>query len=409
MSKAWLTLIGVGDNGLESLTPEAQALLWQAETIVLGERLEDVLAGGTLPNLKRVLSWSAGFRPTLQALLKLRGQPVTVLATGDPMHFGIGATLRRYVDADEMRVLPSPSAFSLAAARLGWPLQHVAQISLHGRPVEHLNRHIMPGARILALTSDRETATQAAALLVARGFGETMMTVLSHMGGPDESILRLTAEDLTESPPDISDFFLLALDCATDGPLQSVVPGLPDDAFRHDGQLTKREVRAVSLSLLAPFPQARLWDVGAGCGSISIEWMRSGMGTEAVAIESKAERVAMIEANAGRLGVPDLVVVQGEAPNALEDLEEPDVIFIGGGVTQDGVFEACWQALKPGGRLVVNAVTVEGEARIAALRGEHGGDLLRMQVSRAAPVGRYCGWKSLMPVTIWSVVKEMAT
>lgn len=405
MTKVWLTVIGIGDNGLESLTPQAQAHLWQAETIVLGERLEGVLAGGTLPNLKRVLNWSAGFRDTLQALLKLRGQPVTVLATGDPMHFGIGATLRRYVDPEEMHILPSPSAFSLAAARLGWPLQSVAQISLHGRSVEYLNRHILPRARIIALTSDGETAGQVAEMLVARGFGASQLSVLEHMGGPSERRLDLTADEFCDDPPNIADFFVLAVDCVGGGPLLAPVPGLPDEAFRHDGQLTKREVRAVTLSLLAPFPNARLWDVGAGCGSISIEWLRAGMGTEAVAIESKPERVAMIQANAGRLGVPDLTVIEGEAPKALANLEEPDVIFIGGGITHDGVFDACWEALPPGGRLVANAVTVEGEARLALLRAAHGGELTRIAVSRAAPVGRYCGWKALMPVTIWAVTK----
>ncbi len=409
MADPWLTLIGIGDGGLSSLTPEAQALLWQAETIVLGERLEDVLAGGTLPNLKRVMSWSAGFRETLEGLLALRGEPVTVLATGDPMHYGIGVTLRRHVEASEMRVLPSPSAFSLAAARLGWPLQSVAQISLHGRPVEYLNRHLLPRARIIALTSDSDTAEQVAALLVARGFGASVVTILEHMGGEAERQLRMTAAAFADKRPDIANFFVLAIDCASDGPLQSPVPGLPDDAFRHDGQLTKREVRAVTLSLLAPFPEARLWDVGAGCGSISIEWMRSGMGTQAVAIEGKPERLAMIEANAGRLGVPDLQVVAGVAPDALAGLPDPDVIFIGGGITQEGLFDACWQALAPGGRLVANAVTVEGEAQLAFLREAHGGELTRIAVNRAAPVGRYCGWKAMMPVTMWCVTKGEAS
>jgi precorrin-6B C5,15-methyltransferase / cobalt-precorrin-6B C5,C15-methyltransferase len=405
----WLTIIGIGDNGLESLTPEAQAVVWQAETLVIGERLDAVIDGSSLPGLKRILTWGAGFRETLAQILKLRGTPVTVLATGDPMHFGIGATLRRYVAANEMLVLPSPSAFSLAAARLGWPLQSVTQISLHGRPLAFLNRHVLPRARILALTSDAQTVQAAAVLLAERGFGASVLHVLEHMGSHRERIFRMTALEMAETCPDMSDFNTMAIDCAADGPLLAPVPGLPDDAFRHDGQLTKREIRAATIAQLSPFPNALLWDVGAGCGSIAIEWMRSGMGTKAIAIEPKPERVAMIRENADTLGVPDLEIVEGQAPAALAGLKRPDVIFIGGGITGAGLFETCWAALEAGGLLVANAVTIEGEARLAQLRGLHGGDLVRIQVSRAAPVGRYCGWKSLMPVTMWTVVKGEAT
>ncbi|MGL3605666.1 precorrin-6y C5,15-methyltransferase (decarboxylating) subunit CbiE [Rhizobium sp. G187] len=401
----WLTIIGIGDNGLESLTPEAQSVVWQAETLVIGERLDAVIDGSSLPSLKRILTWGAGFRETLAEILKLRGTPVTVLATGDPMHFGIGATLRRYVASEEMFVLPSPSAFSLAAARLGWPLQSVTQISLHGRPLSFLNRHVLPRARILALTSDASTVQAAAVLLAERGFGASVLHVLEHMGGARERLLRMTALEMAETRPKISDFNTLAIDCAQDGPLLAPVPGLPDEAFRHDGQLTKREIRAATLAQLAPFPNALLWDVGAGCGSIAIEWMRAGMGTKAIAIEAKPERLMMIRQNADTLGVPDLEIVEGEAPTALVGLKVPDVVFIGGGITGEGLFETCWQALGPGGLLVANAVTIEGEARLAELRGIWGGELTRIQVARAAPVGRYCGWKSLMPVTMWTVVK----
>ncbi len=404
----WLTIIGIGDNGLESLTPEAQAIVWQAETLVIGERLDAVIDGSSLPDLKRILTWGAGFRETLAEILKLRGTPVTVLATGDPMHFGIGATLRRYVAAEEMFVLPSPSAFSLAASRLGWPLQSVTQISLHGRPLAFLNRHVMPRARILALTSDASTVQAAAVLLAERGFGASVLHVLEHMGGTKERLLRMTALEMAETCPVISDFNTLAIDCAADGPLLAPVPGLPDEAFRHDGQLTKREIRAATLAQLSPFPNAVLWDVGAGCGSIAIEWMRAGMGTKAIAIEPKPERVAMIRANAETLGVPDLEIVEGHAPESLAGLKRPDVIFIGGGISGEGLFEACWAALGVGGLLVANAVTIEGEARLAELRGQHGGELVRIQVARAAPVGRFCGWKSLMPVTMWTVVKGEA-
>ncbi|MGG7519695.1 precorrin-6y C5,15-methyltransferase (decarboxylating) subunit CbiE [Allorhizobium undicola] len=404
MSEPWLTLVGMGDSGLDSLDASQRAVLAKAEILVVGERLEHVLADAA-PNARRILTWGAGFRPTLDALLKLRGTPVVVLATGDPMHFGIGATLRRYVEAWEMRVLPSPSAFSLAAARLGWPLQAVAQISLHGRSSAFLNRHILPGQRILALTSDARTVFEAAEHLVQRGFGASKLTVLEHMGGQDERIMRFSAEDLLKEAPALADFNTLAVECLGAGAWFAPLAGLADEAFRHDGQLTKSEVRAVTLSKLQPFPNALLWDVGAGCGSIAIEFLRAGLGTRAIAIEEKPERVAMIRDNAQNLGTPDLEIIEGAAPAALRGLEGPDVIFIGGGITVDGLFETCWQSLKDGGRLVANAVTVEGEARLAQLRSQHGGELLRLSVSRAAPVGRYCGWKSLMPVTMWSARK----
>ncbi|MDI7863580.1 precorrin-6y C5,15-methyltransferase (decarboxylating) subunit CbiE [Rhizobiaceae bacterium n13] len=399
----WLTIVGIGDSGLSSLTADARAIVEASRTLVVADRLDEVVAH--LTGARVLLRWSDGYRETLDRILALRGTPVTVLATGDPMHFGIGATLRKHFSAGEMRVLPSPSAFSLAAARLGWPLQSVAQISLHGRPVESVNRHLLPGTRILALTSDASTVGSVAANLAGRGFGASILHVLEHMGGPRERLLRMSVDEFLADAPTIADFNTLAIDCAVDAPLLSPVPGLPDDAFRHDGQLTKREVRAATLSLLQPFPNALLWDVGAGCGSIAIEWMRAGMGTRAVAIENRAERLTMIRENAATFGVPDLVSVEGEAPDALAGLDLPDVVFIGGGITTDRLFEACWQALKPGGRLVANAVTIEGEARLAELRGLHGGELTRISVARAAPVGRYCGWKSLMPVTLWSVSK----
>ncbi|MCM2293707.1 precorrin-6y C5,15-methyltransferase (decarboxylating) subunit CbiE [Allorhizobium sp. BGMRC 0089] len=403
MTEAWLTIIGMGDSGLDSLSPQQRRALDQTEVLVVGERLE-ALAGQSLPQVKRILTWGAGFRPTLEAVLSLKGKPVTVLATGDPMHYGIGATLLRSMKPEEMRVLPSPSAFSLAAARLHWPLQAVAQISLHGRPLSHLNRHILPQARILALTSNGDSVKQAAKRLVERGFGAALCHVLEHMGGVVERHIVMTAVELCATNDVFADFNTLAIDCGQ-GPNLPPLPGLPDEVFRHDGQLTKSEVRAVTLAKLSPFPNALLYDVGAGCGSVAIEWLRLGMGTRAIAFEQKTERIAMMRDNAETLGTPDLDIVEGQAPACLSGQEPPDAIFIGGGITGLGVFETCWQVLKPGGRLVANAVTLEGEARLTELRGLHGGEMIRLSVARAAPVGRYCGWKSLMPVTIWSVVK----
>ncbi len=335
----WLTIVGIGDNGLSSVTPEALPYVWQAETIVVAERLDTVLEG--LPP-KTVINWAEGYRDVIDRIVSLRGTPVTILATGDPMHFGIGSTLRRHFEPHEMRVMPSPSAFSLAAARLGWALQDVEQISLHGRPVETLIRHLQPAARLLALTSDAATIREVAELVIARGYAGSHIHVLEHMGGERERVSLFTVEDILDTAPEFADFNTIGIHLVRAPEFLPLVPGLSDEAFVHDGQITKREIRAVTLAYLMPYRNALLWDVGAGSGSISVEWMRAG--GRAVAIEQKAERIAMIQQNAAELGVPALQIVEGDAPAALEGLKAPDAIFIGGGVTGEGVFEACWEA-----------------------------------------------------------------
>ena len=397
----WLTIIGIGDNGLDSLTPLARTLFDAAQTIIAPERvLARIDCGG-----RETIPWTFGIRETIGFVMARRGTPVTILATGDPMFYGVGATLMRDLDKAEMRVIPSPSAFSLAASRLGWALQDVAMISLHGRSVHGLASHVQPGNRILALTSTGRTVIEAAQILSARGFGRSEMHVLEHIGGPDERIKLLRADRIAADKPDFADFNTLAIACeAQPGAiLLSSVPGLPDEAFEHDGQLTKREVRAVTLARLGPVPGGLMWDVGAGCGSIGIEWIRAARGAKAIAIEASEARRTMIAHNAIALGAPGLDIIAGTAPDALADLAMPDAVFIGGGISHDGVFEAAWDVLKPFGRMVANAVTVEGEARLFALQAVHGGELIRMQVSRAEPVGRYLGWKPMMPVTLWSV------
>lgn len=402
-TRPWLTIIGIGDNGLDSLTPPAKALFDAADTIIAPARVLERVDCGT----REVIAGTFGVRRTLELLRERRGRPTTILATGDPMHFGIGATLMRELDASELRVIASPSAFSLAAGRLGWALQNAAQISLHGRSAHGLVLHIQPGARIIALTSSGRTVTEAAALLVKQGFGPSHLQVLEHMGGPGERIVSGTAVEFAGAATELADFNTLAIDCvaAPGARVLPAIPGLPDDAFRHDGQLTKREVRATVLAHLASVPGGLLWDIGAGSGSIGIEWMRAARGALAVAVESRQSRRELIAENALSLGAPGLDIVAGTAPAALAGLARPDAIFIGGGLSNAGVFEAAWAALKPQGRLVATAVTVEGEARLFALQSAHGGALSRVQVSRAEPVGRYCGWKPMMPVTIWSVTK----
>ncbi|WP_417416935.1 precorrin-6y C5,15-methyltransferase (decarboxylating) subunit CbiE [Hoeflea sp.] len=401
----WLTIIGIGDNGLDSLTPLARTLFDAAQTIIAPERVLARIDCGT----RETIPWTFGIKETIAFVLARRGTPVTILATGDPMFYGVGATLMRDLDKAEMRVIPSPSAFSLAASRLGWALQDVAMISLHGRSVHGLASHVQPGNRILALTSSGRTVVEAAQILSARGFGRSEMHVLEHIGGPDERIKILRADRIAADKPDFADFNTLAIACEAQpgAVLLPSVPGLPDEAFEHDGQLTKREVRAVTLARLGPVPGGLMWDVGAGCGSIGIEWIRSARGAKAIAIEASEARRTMMAHNALTLGAPGLDIIAGTAPDALADLAMPDAVFIGGGISHDGVFEAAWDALKPSGRMVANAVTVEGEARLFALQAVHGGELIRMQVSRAEPVGRYLGWKPMMPVTLWSVTKGL--
>ena len=352
--------------------------------------------------------WSAGFDETLALILERRDTPVCLIATGDPMYFGIGATLSRHFGAEEMLVLPAPSAFSLAAARLGWALQNVDCLSLHGRSCDNLNKYLSPGRRVLALTASHETVREAAHVLEKSGYGQSRLTVLEHMGGLSERRIDLSVGDAKTHKG--ADFNTLAIECVPDLDCRVLptIAGLPDDAFEHDGQLTKRKVRAASLAALAPYPNAVLWDVGAGCGSIAIEWMRSTRGARAFAIEDKDVRRAMIRTNATRLGVPELTIVAGSAPEALAGLPAPDAVFIGGGVNEPNLFEACFETLKPGGRLVANAVTVEGEARLIDLHQVWGGALSRIAVSRAEPVGKFLAFKPMMPVTMLVIEKDRA-
>ena len=399
---AWLTIIGTGDDGLAGLSAASLALVRAAKTVFASQR---VISKADLPSTE-LFFWEAGYDHTMAELMKRRGSPVLVLATGDPMHFGIGATLARIIKSAEMLVIPNQSAFSRAAARLGWPLQDVACISLHGRPVANLAKYLAPRGRIFALTSSGETVNEAAALLTECGYGRSQLTVLEHMGGANEKRHEFMAHEAVGRS--FANPNTLAIECEA-FPNTShfgAVPGLPDDVFHHDGQLTKREVRGATLAHLMPYPGAVLWDIGAGCGSIAIEWMRAARGAKAIAIEENAARVAMIEANAVKLGVPDLRIVQGSAPDALAGLTEPDAVFIGGGVTDVGLFEAAFATLRQSGVLVANAVTVEGEARLVELARLHNGALSRIAVSRARPVGGFMAFRPLMPVTTLTIRKK---
>lgn len=421
-------MVGIGADGWPGLSGTATAALSTAQAI-FGSSRQLALLPGTV-DAERV-PWPSPLVPGLPALLEAhRGRRIAVLASGDPMFHGIGTTLVRLVGARSVRVIPHPSAVSLAAARLGWALPEVDVLSLVSAPVEELHPLVHPGRKIIVLSAGARTPAAVAALLTSRGYGDSVITVLAQLGGPSEEVISgpAAALDLTAVDP----LNVVAVSCSTgaaeprsagaaepqttqpgaerhSGRLESgprpVVPGLPDSVYDSDGQLTKREVRAVTLAILGPQPGELLWDIGAGSGSIAIEWMRTHRACRAIAIESSAERAGRIARNAAALGVPKLKVVEGRAPGALAGLPAPDVVFIGGGLTRAGVVDAALAALPTGGRLVANAVTLESEAVLAACHAELGGELTRIAVNRAAPVGGFTGWRAMMPVTIWSVTK----
>jgi precorrin-6Y C5,15-methyltransferase (decarboxylating) len=394
MSGAWLSVVGIGEDGLAGLSAAAATLVANAEVLVGGERHLAMVASGTAERL----SWLSPFAANLERLAALAGRRVCVLASGDPMWFGIGATLARRFPPDQLTVIPHPGAFSLAAARLGWPLNEVICLSVHGRPIEIVSLHLAPGGRLLILAEDGQSPGRLAALLTARGFGASRLTVFERLGGPAERCRGGRADAWPAAPAD--DLNTVAVELVADpmaAPLPRV-PGLPDSAFLHDGQLTKREIRAATLAALAPWPGACLWDVGAGCGSVAIEWARAG--GRAVAIEPSPRRLDMIAHNASRLGVPDLLLIAGTAPAVLADLDgRPDAVFVGGGLSLPGLLDRCWESLPAGGRLVANAVTAEGEATLFAWHAGHGGDLVRLSVSRLSATGRFRTWHPARPVT----------
>ncbi|MFP5077089.1 precorrin-6y C5,15-methyltransferase (decarboxylating) subunit CbiE [Rhizobium sp. YIM 134829] len=398
----WLTVVGLGENGLAGLGREAKQAIAAARTVFGGTRhlelAQDLITG-------EAQAWLSPFERSMEAVAALRGTPVTVLASGDPFLHGVGVTLARRIDPAEMRVIPAPSAFSLAAARLGWALQETVCLSLHGRPISLIRPHLHPGTRILALTSDETGPAALAALLTEAGFGPSRLTVLEALGGPRERIRLSAARELALSDCDPLNICAVEVVAERGAAIFGLAPGLDDHLFEHDGQITKREVRALTLSALRPRRGALLLDIGAGSGSIAIEWMLADPSLRAIAVEAVPERAARIRRNAERFGVPFLRVVEGPAPAALADLPAPDAIFLGGGGSEPGVLDAALALLAPGGRLVANAVTLEMEAVLLARHAALGGSLLRIDIARAAPVGGMTGWRPAMPVTQWTYDK----
>jgi len=397
---AWLTVVGIGEDGYAGLGKAARRALLGAE-LIIGAPRQLALLPNCISAVQQL--WPSPF--SLDALLAQRGKPVCVLASGDPMLFGVGASLARQLPADELLILPAPSSTSLAAARMAWPLQEVTVLSVVARPLAALQAQIYPGARLLILSNDGSSPAAIAQLLRERGFGPSRLTVLEHLGGPSERRIdgQAASWDLSEAAA----LNIVAVECVAGADAQRLplTIGLPDSAYQHDGQLTKRDVRAITLARLAPLPGELLWDVGAGCGSIGIEWLRSHPSCRAIAIEADPGRQQLIARNREALGVPHLQLLAGHAPEALLGLQAPDAIFIGGGVTIPGVLEACWQQLKPGGRLVANAVTLQSEATLLAWRSQYGGELTRIQIAQAKPLGDFDTWRSALPITLLELHK----
>ena len=398
---AWLSLIGIGEDGLEGLSPAAQDRLARATLVVGGARHLALAAPTSAPTLR----WPSPIEDAIPPLLARRGEPTCVLASGDPFWFGVGALLRRHFAPEEMFCLPAPSAFSLAAARLGWSLQDCATISLHGRALEAIIPHLQPSAKILALSWDGATPRALARALVERGIGRSVLTVCEAMGGASERLRTCLAERFEIT--DIASLNTIALEVVAErgARVLPLAAGLPDSYFEHDGQITKRETRALTLSALAPRRGETLWDVGAGSGSIAIEWMLADPANRAIAIEQKSERAARIARNALALGVPALRVVEGRAPAALEGLPQPQAIFVGGGASAPGAPESYLATLAPGGRLVVNAVTLETQSLLVAAYKRWGGDLTQASFAHADPVGRFTGWRTSMQLVQWRIEK----
>ena len=394
-----LTVVGIGADGWDGLSPSRAAAVSTAQVIIGGSRQLDLLPEAVTG---RRVPLPSPLLPGLEVVIGDYGDAsIVVLASGDPMFYGIGSTLVRLFGADRVTVLPHPSSVSLAAARLGWALDDVEVVSAVGRPLDLLHPALQPGRRVLVLVAEPSAAADIRTLLTARGFGSSPVTVLADLAGAAESV---APADQTPH----SRLAIVAVECVADADATPLprTPGLPDSAFDQDGQITKHEIRAVALAALAPMPGQLLWDVGAGSGSIGIEWMRVHPASRAIAVEPRAERRDRIARNAAALGVPGLQIVAGTAPAALVDLPRPDAVFIGGAVTVDGVVQTCVQALGPGGRLVANAVTIEGEYALVAWRKQLGGSLTRIAVERADGLGSFTTWRPALPVVQWSLRKS---
>ena len=415
ISKKWLCVIGIGEDGWDDLSADARDLLYESEIVLGGERHLKMLPKDW--EGERII-WSSPIREAVSKIVSWRPedsasvQKVAIMASGDPLCYGIATKLLRHLPIEEIWIKPALTTFSLMCSRIGWSLPDVETLTIHGRPVEMLHPFVQPGAKLLVLSKGEESPEQAAKLLCVRGFGKSIITVFEHLGGRKERQFSGPADSWNH--PEGAALNAMAIECIpeSNATILSRIPGLPDEAFFHDGQLTKREIRAVSLSRLMPVVDQVLWDVGAGCGSVAIEWMRTSPRCRAVAIEKSKSRLKLIEQNSQELGVPMLQIISGSAPEVLADLPAPDAVFIGGGLSSGNLLQTCWTALKPGGRLVANAVTLEGEQKLLQWQNENAGksgasgDLTRLSISRAEKIGKFQGWKEMRSVIQLAVIKK---
>lgn len=402
MKQAHLTIVGIGADGWSGLGERSRDAVLDAKLLIGSSRQ---LAMIPVFDVER-RCWPSPIDSLVDALVEGSTGPACILASGDPMLHGIGSTLSRRVGATRLTVHPSPSALSYACARLAWPGAETELVSLVAHPVETLARQLQPGRRLIVYVHGEDGATEIVRMLQRYQLGPSSVTVLEQLGGDEEKISLATAD--CWEPRRFASPYLVAIDCRSDEnatPL-ALVPGLPDSAYENDGQLTKREVRAITLSALAPLPGELLWDVGAGSGSIAIEWLRTEPLARAIAVEAQEARAARIERNARELGVPSLEVCCGHAPGALAALEQPDVVFIGGGLTTPTLVDQCWQRLTPGGRITANAVTLEGERSLLDACKSHGGTMVRIEIGRAEPIGSLTTWRPQLPVVQWTARKE---
>ncbi|MGL4305166.1 MAG: precorrin-6y C5,15-methyltransferase (decarboxylating) subunit CbiE [Mycobacteriaceae bacterium] len=394
-------VVGVGADGWEGLAPPSKNELRSATVIVGSERQLSLIPPSSA--IKIALP-SPLFTGLPKLLAQYAEQNIHVLASGDPMFYGIGVTLVRLLGSKNVRVIPHPSSASLACARLGWTGHEIPTVSLVNRPVDELRSVLTRDRKILLLSENGTTPQKVADYLVQRGYGWTMLTVLEQLGGPEERIISGLAQSWQY--PSCNDLNIIALECisSTNTHDLSNLPGLPDEVFDHDGQITKREIRALTLAALSPLPGEVLWDVGSGSGSVAIEWLRSERTVSAVCFEADPQRAKRIMENAVKLGVPR-IKISGSAPQSFGTEQLPDVIFLGGGVTQPGLLKACWDVLEPGGRIVVNAVTIESEAYVFQWFSKHGGNIEKVQVYRGGAVGKFTTWRPQLPITQWRCVK----
>lgn len=396
-----VTVVGIGADGWPGLGDRARTAVLAAGRVI-GSRRQLALLPADHPPTRE---WPSPLAVLVDELARGELGDVCVLASGDPMLHGIGATLARRLEPEHLTVIPHPSALSIACARLGWPGAEVELVNTLSRPVEAVLALAQPGRRVIVYVAGDDGASRVARAVTAAGYGASRLVVLERLGAADERITEATAAAWGDRSSD--PLHAVAIDCVPDPgtPLHPRTPGLPDDAYDHDGQLTKRHVRAVTIAALGPAPHALLWDVGAGSGSISIEWLRAEPTTAAIAIERDETRARRAGRNALALGVPQLRVVQGQAPAALGGLDQPDAVFIGGGLGAPDLTERCWDRLAAGGRLVANAVTLEGERSLFDARARHGGTLTRVEIAHAEPIGSFTGWRAQLPVVQWRAEK----